>query len=274
MPSRRGGTASPCPDGHGAPARRRRLTPPGRRRSGSPARRPLGRRPRLDVGGVLEAATAPLPRATFDVRLPLSLVPKYRGRPGLTGDRPVSFVVEAVDASDDAVRVSAHGDGLALESELALDRSRRASDASPPAQRGDSPLHTCRARVRAAGAGGGGGGARPDGPLVPGAPPAAARVRPGHVAAPDAARAHRASTRRCCSSPARRASGSAAARCGACTSAGAATRRGGPSGCRTAASTLGAAELLEPGEVVLGAGRGVRDAVAVRGVVGPRPGRV
>ena len=76
-----------------------------------------------DVAGVLEAATAPLARASFDVRLPLALLPKYRGRPGLTGDRPVSFVVEAVDASDDAVRVSAHGDGLALESELALDHS-------------------------------------------------------------------------------------------------------------------------------------------------------
>ena len=89
-----------------------------------------------DVAGVLEAATAPLPRASFDVRLPLSLVPRYRGRPGLTGDRPVSFVVEAVDASDDTVRVSAHGDGLALESVLALDGSGVLRDASFPAQRG------------------------------------------------------------------------------------------------------------------------------------------
>ena len=123
MPSKLGGTASPCPDGTvhlrgGGVSLLLDAAGPGLPRvvhwGGD-----LG----SDVGGVLEAATAPLARATFDVRLPLSLVPKYRGRPGLTGDRPATFVVEAVDASDDAVRVSAHGDGLALESVLALDRS-------------------------------------------------------------------------------------------------------------------------------------------------------
>ena len=76
-----------------------------------------------DVEGVLEAATPPLARATFDVRLPLSLVPELRGRPGLTGGRPASLEVDALDASGDALRVTAHGAGLALESVLALDRS-------------------------------------------------------------------------------------------------------------------------------------------------------
>ena len=128
--------------------------------------------------------------------------------------------------------------------------------------------------MRAAGAGRGGRGARPHRPVVPGAPPAAARVRPGHVAARDAAAGAPASTRRCCSSRARPASASAPARCGACTSAGAATiehvRR---AAARRRVDVLGGGELLEPGEVVLAPGRGVRDAVAVRRLVGPRARR-
>jgi alpha-galactosidase len=80
-----------------------------------------------DLADLAAAATPPVARAAPDVRVSLSLLPErsagHRGRPGLTGDFEPALRVTGIEADGRAAAVDATGDGLALRSELRLSDS-------------------------------------------------------------------------------------------------------------------------------------------------------
>ena len=185
-----------------------------------------------DPPALAAALTPPLPRASFDVPVPLTLTPSpSRGlaRPPRRprGVRPLcSTTVEICSSTEGSdppccagVRAD-RGGGVAVAA-VGPQRRRRAVRCWVR-WRASSPCPPSRPRCSTSPAAGAASGI-PSGGRSTRAPGCGRRGTAG-----------RDMTRRCCWSRAPRASGSGTARCGASTWAGAATRRGGPSGCPTA----------------------------------------